>query len=491
MTGQSLDHALSGTGIPASPAAVEALLEAAAGSGGPSGVDERCGLDPALALAMLAAVNADRPVHDRIGRLSRAAERLGAEACRAVALSVPVSSDRGDDPDSIDFDFMDFRGRAIRASVAARHVAQATGVHDPEEAGVAALLQDIGMVAMHRAFGDRYLQVLDIAGRDHRNLSEVEQRTLRIDHALVGAELASRACLPPGFVAAIRHHHRHAAAGGDERKLASVLELASIAALAVDEDGLHAEDAAARFRRFAHAWLGLAPHEGLVVLEEIRAECGSRLAMAGFGQGQDDELLVRRIADARRAAGFTGAASLTDPCTHDALTGLPDRESFLERLEAALGRDRPRGSSVAVLVASVDDLRDANLRLGVRGGDALLRAVACRLAGSLPRGAEAFRLLGGQFAILAPGFSPLEARRLADDFRRQVASEQIDIAGERAFRVTLSVGASVDRLDLEHPAAEVAVRRESLVRSALAALAAAESIGRNRTEVHRDGRDAA
>jgi GGDEF domain-containing protein len=120
-----------------------------------------------------------------------------------------------------------------------------------------------------------------------------------------------------------------------------------------------------------------------------------------------------------------------------------------------------------------------------------LRAVACRLAGSLPRGAEAFRLLGGQFAILAPGFSPLEARRLADDFRRQVASEQIDIAGERAFRVTVSVGASVDRLDLEHPAAEVAVRREGLVRSALAALAAAESIGRNRTEVHRDGRDAA
>lgn len=473
------------------PAVVDALLRTSGPESGNLRADELCGLDPALALATLTMANADVVAGSRTGRLSQALSFLGPDGVRNVVLSVPVAADRPEDPDSIDFDLTTFRARALRGSIAARQLAQVTGAHEPEEAAIAALLQDIGMIAIHRAFGDRYLQVLDIAGRDHRNLCEVEQRTLRIDHALVGAELAARALLPGTIVSAIRHHHRHAGAGRDERKLAAVLELASVAALAVEEESLHAEDATVRFRRSAHAWLDLPPHEALVLLEEIRAECTHRLALFGFGAHHETESLERRIADARRAAGLVASPSASVGWTRDPLTGLPDRESFLERLDAALGLERPCGSSVAVLVASVDDLRELNLRVGVRGGDALLRSVAQRLARSIPAGTEVFRLLGGQFAIVGPGLSPLEARRLGDDLRRTVASDMIDIAGERAVRVTLSIGAGIDRFSPEHPGADVTLLRENLLRSALTALSAAESAGRNRTEVFRDGRDAA
>ena len=491
MTGQSLEHALSDPAIPALPATVSAAISARESDAERTRLLELCSLDPALALAILERVNADRGMASRIGSLSRALAELKIAGLRLVALSVPLGTTPSPDPDAIDFDFDAFHARAVRASVAARQLAQFTSAHDPDETAVAALLQDIGMVALHRAFGDRYLQVLDIAGREHVNLGEVERRTLRIDHAMLGAELASRARLPETIVSAIRNHHQHASADRDHRRLAAIVELSSMAALAVDGASLRSEDATVRFRRSAHAWLGIAPHEALVLLEEIRAESSHRLERAGIGSVHDADDLAHRIADARRALGLAGPLSPAAGCTRDPLTGLPDRESFIERLDAALGLERPRGGSVAILVASVDDLRGLNLRLGVRGGDALLRAVALRLASAIPAGADAFRLMGGQFALLGPGLSPLEARRLADDVRRAVTAEQIDVAGERAIRVTLSVGAAIDRFAPEHPGADVATAREHLMWGALAALASAEAECRNRPELFRDGRDAA
>lgn len=491
MTGQSLEHALSDPAIPAIPATVAAAISTADGDADPTGLIERCGLDPAMALAALGRVNADRGPAERIGCIRRAIGELGIGGLRKLALSLPVGVSTTADPAAIDFDFGSFHVRAIRSSVAARQVALVAATHAADEAAVAALLQDVGMVALHRAFGDRYLQVLDIAGREHGNLGEVEQRTLRIDHAMVGAELATRARLPESIVSAIRNHHQHASADRQHRRLAAIVELSSIAALALDDASIHSEDATVRFRRSAHAWLGIAPHEALVLLEEVRAESSHRLAKAGVGTNHDAEELSRRIHEARRAVGLAGPPSPAAGCTRDPLTGLPDRESFIERLDASLGFERPCGGSVAILVASVDDLRNLNLRLGVRGGDALLRAVAMRLAAAIPPGTEAFRLMGGQFAILGPGLSPLDARRLADDLRRAATVDQIEVAGERSVRVTLSVGAAIDRFAPEHPGASVATARENLVRSALSALAAAESDGRNRTELFRDGRDAA
>ena len=491
MTGQSLEHALSDRGLPAMPAVVGALLESAQRDGNATDAEMWCGVDPALAFAVLESVNVERPAPERTGRLSEAVLVLGLERCRNVVLGVPVGLDRPADPDAVDFDFTTFRMRAIRGSVAARLLAQFTKAHDPGEAAVAALLQDIGMVAMHRAFGDRYLQVLDIAGLDHRNLGEVEQRTLRIDHALVGGELASRACLPATIVSAIRHHHRPSAASREDRPFASLLELASVAAIAVEGHGVHAEEATARFRRAALASFAVSPHEALILLEEIRAESAHRLTLAGIGVPSDPEALARRIDEARRAAGLLPSVPAAHACTHDAITGLPDRESCLERLDSALGVGRAPGSAVAMLVVSIDDLRGINLRIGVRGGDVVLRTVARRIASALPAGATAFRLIGSQFAILAPGQSPLETRGLADELRRTISSEPIDIAGERAIRVTISVGVNVDRFAPEHPAADVTEVRENLIRGTLRALASAESAGRNRTEVFRDGRDAA
>ena len=84
---------------------------------------------------------------------------------------------------------------------------------------------------------------------------------------------------------------------------------------------------------------------------------------------------------------------------HDALTGLPNRVLFREKLAEALARRRP-DRIVAVLYLDLDQFKGVNDTLGHPVGDALLRAVAGRLKTAVREGAIVARLSGDEFAIV-------------------------------------------------------------------------------------------
>ena len=65
-----------------------------------------------------------------------------------------------------------------------------TRVCDPEHAFLAALMQDIGMLAMLSTMGASYLDILKRAGDNHARLPHWERATLGYTHAEVGAFLA-------------------------------------------------------------------------------------------------------------------------------------------------------------------------------------------------------------------------------------------------------------------------------------------------------------
>jgi diguanylate cyclase (GGDEF)-like protein len=124
---------------------------------------------------------------------------------------------------------------------------------------------------------------------------------------------------------------------------------------------------------------------------------------------------------------------------HDALTGLPNRALFRQRLDEALGRAGRGGGGFAVLCLDLDRFKAVNDTLGHPAGDALLRAVAERLTGALREGDVAARLGGDEFAVLqAPssGRTP-DAAALA---RRLVEAlgAPCDVSGHR-----VTTGASV------------------------------------------------
>ncbi len=135
------------------------------------------------------------------------------------------------------------------------------------------------------------------------------------------------------------------------------------------------------------------------------------------------------------------AAQATFLARHDALTRLPNRVLFQERLEQAAASthgNAGRGPGFAVLCLDLDHFKSVNDTHGHPVGDKMLRAVAERMLACVAEGDTVARLGGDEFAIVqATSQEPADAAHLA---RRVVAevSEPYDIDGHR-----LLIGASV------------------------------------------------
>lgn len=87
---------------------------------------------------------------------------------------------------------------------------------------------------------------------------------------------------------------------------------------------------------------------------------------------------------------------------HDALTRLPNRGYFTERLERAITAAGQGGERLALVLFDVDHLKDANDTIGHDAGDLLLRSFADRLRQALPAPAVIGRVGGDEFAAFLP-----------------------------------------------------------------------------------------
>jgi diguanylate cyclase (GGDEF)-like protein/PAS domain S-box-containing protein len=95
-------------------------------------------------------------------------------------------------------------------------------------------------------------------------------------------------------------------------------------------------------------------------------------------------------------------AQISHMARHDALTNLPNRRLFRERLEDALRRIT-RGEQVAVFCLDLDRFKEVNDSLGHPVGDELLKEVARRLSECVREGDTVARLGGDEFAIVLVG----------------------------------------------------------------------------------------
>ena len=150
MNESALDRIMSSPDLPTLPAvAVEVLEMTARKDVELADIARVVEYDPAIATRILRTVNSSYyGLSRRIGSVRQALAYLGMEAVKGLLLGFSlVRSIKGDD-DVITFDFLDYWRRSIFSAAAARRIAVATKSADPEEAFVAALVQDIGSVAM-------------------------------------------------------------------------------------------------------------------------------------------------------------------------------------------------------------------------------------------------------------------------------------------------------------------------------------------------------
>jgi diguanylate cyclase (GGDEF)-like protein len=177
------------------------------------------------------------------------------------------------------------------------------------------------------------------------------------------------------------------------------------------------------------------------------------------------ERAVRYAADHRRSV-----ERLRHGALHDALTGLPNRTLFLDRLEQSLRRARRRGTerAAAVLFLDLDRFKLVNDSLGHAVGDELLQAVAERLDGAIRPGDTVARLGGDEFTVLLEDVG--DAREAAVVAERVLATlhDPFAVAG-RELHISGSIG-----IALAAPEADP----EELIRDADVAMYRAKSQGK-------------
>jgi diguanylate cyclase (GGDEF)-like protein/PAS domain S-box-containing protein len=162
---------------------------------------------------------------------------------------------------------------------------------------------------------------------------------------------------------------------------------------------------------------------------------------------------------------------------HDALTGLPNRLLFIDRLDHALKRSDRSTHSIAVLFIDLDHFKNINDSSGHDVGDQVLKTAAQRLKDSVRKGDTVARLAGDEFAVILEDISNEQTiPRVADNILHHF-SDPFEI-GINQFYLSPSIGISLFPTDGEDS--------KSLLKSADLAMYRAKEQGRNNYQFYAD-----
>jgi diguanylate cyclase (GGDEF)-like protein len=448
------------------------------------------GRDPVLSAKLLSVANSSSFRRGApVTTVRRAALALGTNAVTTLALSFSLVRQR---PGRGSFDFAQYWRRALLNAVAARSLGQQVRI-DPEEAFLAGLLQDIGVLALQAAVS-AYDDVIKEAKQDHLRLERLEREQFGAGHPEVGAWLAKDWGLPDALVHSVLGSHVPLT---DER----VSPLGRCVAVSgyVGAIWLQAADrhAAQHAAQAASRWLSLAPDAVQEVL--TRTEDASRTFAEAFevtlpsakemkailAQAKDTLVQIslratqvanRSEADVQRLAAEK--KTLEQQYSRDKLTGVFTR-GYLETALTQTFEDALRfEQALSLLFCDIDFFKKINDGHGHAVGDKVLAAVA-REVGAAVRQLDVVGRYGGEeFVAILPDTNAAGAMVVAERIRDRVRALVLESDRGKPVPVTISVG--VATTGEAWKARDLA----ELLAAADGALYAAKSAGRNRAIAH-------
>ncbi len=176
-----------------------------------------------------------------------------------------------------------------------------------------------------------------------------------------------------------------------------------------------------------------------------------------------------RLRDQRLALNEAERRAQTDP-----LTGVLNRRSLVERLDAACLRAQARGLPIALLFIDLDHFKLINDSHGHLAGDACLKAIIAPIQSELRQSDVIGRYGGEEFVVLLSSADASAAEPIAERIRQRVADVRVEGFGD-PIQVTCSIGIATSDM--------LGVWGEHLIAHADTAVYAAKRSGRNRVQL--------
>jgi HD-like signal output (HDOD) protein len=222
--------------------------------------------DPALAAKILKVVNsAFYGLPSQIASLDRAIVLLGLSAVKNIALAASLSRLFRPGAISERFAARDLWTHCISVGVGARLLVRAARAGRVEEAFVAGLVHDMGLLVEYQLFSQKLKTVAERCEAQPQDFCAIEREIIGADHQAFGAALAAKWKFPSGLRCAVSHHHNPDRLKPELRRVVATVQVA---------DTLCAQN------RF-----------GFYLTAQAQEVTGEMLELVGVNAGQLDELL--------------------------------------------------------------------------------------------------------------------------------------------------------------------------------------------------------
>ena len=460
--------------------------------------------DAALTARMLSVVNSSLyGMPRKIASIKQAVVALGLRTVKVMALSFSlVDAVRSDGTADEAFDYPRYWRRSLSTAVAARLLARVIAPPLAEEAFVAGLLSDLGMVAAWRCAPELYEPVLKASKRQQRPQTEIELEMLGVTHAELSRTLLDQWGLPEGLCQVVGGHHGEDVTLPDANsrqivglvragaRIASVVcadrapeEMERVRETCIKELGIDAVELETVLIRLdatvqeTASMLAVQVADG-VAYAHFASEAAAQLAQLNMEAEHERTETSRREAAANKRVGRLEREKkqALEAAATDSLTRIPNRAAFDEQIEQELKRARQRGHSLGLIMLDVDHFKRVNDEHGHPAGDEVLRQIGLCLRRATERIAFAARYGGEEFAVILARETAEQVRALAEEIRRSIENKTIEHDG-RQLRVTASFGAACVNPQ------EDRVSSGALIKEADRRLYRAKRHGRNRVEM--------
>jgi len=443
--------------------------------------------DPALSGRILRTVNSSFYGRSQaVGTISHALVILGLQSVKTLVLGFSLVSNLSKKTSASGFQHLTYWKRSIYAATAAKTIATKINLVQQEEAFLAALLSDIGMLVLDAVLGAEYGEICSHA-TTHKDLVHLEMEKLGVTHADAGAIIAEQWKLPPILAVPIAFSHTTQLVSDPAlKKLAGLVELAGWCGdIFVDEQ---AAGAIAAVRQYCAKEYEM----NEAACDEILKDIGSRtrevasLFDINIGTSTGYETILKKANEAlvdltlqaqmRATALEEQSVKLKEEATTDGMTKLANRatlDKFLaEQMAIATAQRKP----LTILLMDLDKFKSINDTHGHQAGDNVLKGVATLLRTAARKQDLPARYGGEEMVLVLPGTPRATGTAIAEAIRRAICSKPI-LSGKTKIPVTISIG--VATAEPGGPLTTVA----HLIKAADLAVYAAKRGGRNCVKV--------